>query len=180
MIEFFYTSDYILDEPSEQKSELLAKHAAVYGIAEKYEAPNLKTLAAKRFGESVPSAISTQENILTVIELVYTTTPESDRALRDIVSDLWLLMGSHVIIQHGDSVVNSVLKGLPEFTLAMAKKFALLAGESNVKAMCYCNGRASHGRGNDIFERCCFTCARPVKDSKEMLLQPSIQINRFW
>jgi hypothetical protein len=63
-------------------------HAQMYAMGDKYLIPDLKTYARQLFKE----AFSTQEGVLmgdTIIE-VYSSTPENDRSLRDIVLDTLL------------------------------------------------------------------------------------------
>ena len=63
-------------------------HAQMYGMGDKYLIPDLKTYARQLFKQ----AFSTQEGVLmgdTVIE-VYSSTPENDRGLRDIVLETLL------------------------------------------------------------------------------------------
>lgn len=63
-------------------------HAQMYAMGDKYLIPDLKTYAQQLFKE----AFSTQEAVLmrdTVVE-VYSSTPENDRGLRDIVLETLL------------------------------------------------------------------------------------------
>ncbi|KAL9003595.1 MAG: hypothetical protein Q9188_003546 [Gyalolechia gomerana] len=54
----------------------------VYALAEKYDVQPLKSLAAKRFRAGVKGEWET-DDILTVLAEVYTTTPSTDRGLRE-------------------------------------------------------------------------------------------------
>jgi hypothetical protein len=63
-------------------------HAQMYAMGDKYLIPDLKTYAQRLFKEAFP----TQEGVLmgdTVVE-VYSSTPENDRGLRDIVLETLL------------------------------------------------------------------------------------------
>jgi len=58
-------------------------HALMYALGEKYFIPGLKDLAKRYFSETV--VLQSGASLGTSIHEVYTTTPDSDRGLRDIV-----------------------------------------------------------------------------------------------
>ena len=70
----------------------------MYAMAEKFDLKNLKKLAEKRFGTALyvleaAFPIGALENktlhqILEVIRLIYSTTPENDRGLRDHIAGI--------------------------------------------------------------------------------------------
>ena len=58
-------------------------HARMYAIGEKYIIPALKDLAKRYFSETV--ILQSGASLGTSIHEAYTTTPDSDRGLRDVV-----------------------------------------------------------------------------------------------
>jgi hypothetical protein len=100
LMHYFYHLDYptsvskdpnvLIKLPNLHKSEAIQSslplHAAVYGIAEKYDVSGLKELAKTRF-ESAAKSEWNSADFSTAIELVYSTTPDSDEGLRSIVLD---------------------------------------------------------------------------------------------
>ena len=63
-------------------------HAQMYSVGDKYDLPSLKKEAARRFGEDVRIPGHSKRETLTllsVVQTVYQTTPDSDRGLRDLV-----------------------------------------------------------------------------------------------
>lgn len=62
--------------------ERLMNNVLVYALADKYDIPELKTLAKAKFSTLVGSSL---EDLSTTANAVFTTTPASDLGLRDIV-----------------------------------------------------------------------------------------------
>ena len=99
MVYYFYNFDYYngIDstKPTEAKPwPALSVHIQMYGIADKYDVPGLRTLALEKFkaftsGPDVTCAILTNAtHAINKLQL-----PESDTALRDLLMDSWLLSG---------------------------------------------------------------------------------------
>lgn len=65
----------------------LLNNALVYALAEKYDVKTLKTLAKAKFA-SCSVGKWDDESLCAVLEVVYDTTPTSDRGLRDIISEI--------------------------------------------------------------------------------------------
>lgn len=80
------------DEESDIKSRVgsaLQNNVLVYGIGEKYDIPGLKLLAKEYF--SACAALHwPPDNLPEIIKLVYESTPENDRGLREVVTNLCL------------------------------------------------------------------------------------------
>lgn len=102
LICYCYTTDYKFVRHTDNATETEDAfdfppyfHAAMYAMAEKFDLKNLKKLAEKKFGTALyvldaifPIEASGNEPfslILEVIRLIYRTTPENDRGLRDLV-----------------------------------------------------------------------------------------------
>jgi hypothetical protein len=64
----------------------LYNNALVYAIADKYNISQLKELSKTKFISCLPKAVLGHEPFVSVIKLVYKSTPCSDRGLRDVVS----------------------------------------------------------------------------------------------
>ncbi len=63
-------------------------HAQMYSLGDKYDIPSLKKEAARRFREDVgiPGNRKCETlTLLSVVDKIYTTTPDSDRGLRNFV-----------------------------------------------------------------------------------------------
>ena len=84
MIEFLYRLDYD-DQPS---SECLTINALVYAMAEKYAILSLKELAKKKMGEAMKKRDWGLETLVAALSVVWSTTPQSDRGLRDQLTPL--------------------------------------------------------------------------------------------
>jgi hypothetical protein len=59
----------------------LTFHASLYGVAEKYECPDLKELCRNAYIRSLSGQFSTSD-FISSIHVVYETTPETDEGLR--------------------------------------------------------------------------------------------------
>ena len=82
MLQFLYTSNY---QDNADGGRPLLVNAKMYSIGDKYNIPTLKTLATEKFS----AALGASWDIVgfpEVIETVYTTTPGSDRGLRDCLA----------------------------------------------------------------------------------------------
>ncbi|KAL8920629.1 MAG: hypothetical protein Q9208_006111 [Pyrenodesmia sp. 3 TL-2023] len=74
-------------EPIKVNASAITNNVLVYALAEKYDIPLLKALAKEKF--MACSAFDwDEETLYTMLELVYSTTPTSDRGLRNIISDI--------------------------------------------------------------------------------------------
>ena len=92
LICYCYTTDYRVDPHT---ALAINFHAGMYAMAEKFDLKNLKNLAKKKFvtalhclepGFNVATlGDKTLTRVLEVIPLIYSTTLENDRGLRDLV-----------------------------------------------------------------------------------------------
>lgn len=77
-----------LSNDSWAKSRLQV-HAQMYSLGDKYDLPALKKEAARRFEEDVETPGETKREttltLLSVVPLIYSTTPDTDAGLRDPV-----------------------------------------------------------------------------------------------
>jgi hypothetical protein len=86
-------------------------HAQMYAMGEKYLIPDLKSHAKLSFSESIPYISGA--SLCEVITEVYTSTPETDRGLRDIVLDA-------VVRDLNEKMRN---KGLKKIAIEMVPQF---------------------------------------------------------
>ncbi|GME36517.1 putative btb poz-like protein [Neofusicoccum parvum] len=89
LLEYLYTQDYHVDrvDGTHYIDTQMFFHTDVYAIAEKYDVPKLKRLAASKFALTLDDKNRGYEatDFPCVVARVYNTTPASDRGLRDIV-----------------------------------------------------------------------------------------------
>ena len=72
-------------------------HAKVYALGSKYQIPSLQSASLKKFEAAAALAWATDE-FVHAVHLVHSTTPDSDKGLRDITA--------RVILEHGDELCN--------------------------------------------------------------------------
>ena len=103
MLRFLYTLTY-QDDASGRKR--LSTNANMYAIADKYRIDALKDLARDKFSRILDAGWDITD-FLEVIETVYTTTPASDRGLRDRLAPVLL---EHKDELHDNEVFVSLIK----------------------------------------------------------------------
>ena len=97
MLEYLYMQEYTVDlglDPFWSVNDSWAQtrlhvHAQMYSLGDKYDLPGLKKEAARRFINDTAILGNKKRKTLTllsVIPTIYTTTPDSDRGLRDLVA----------------------------------------------------------------------------------------------
>ncbi|KAI7376996.1 hypothetical protein KC336_g19652, partial [Hortaea werneckii] len=72
-------------------------HAKVYALGCKYQIPSLQSTSVKKFEEAATLAWATDE-FVHAVHLIYSTTPDSDTALREVAA--------RVILEHDDELCN--------------------------------------------------------------------------
>jgi hypothetical protein len=178
MLDYFYGFDYEINLDSSDGSKELEIHASVYGIGEKYDATDLKVLAAKKFGLAAPKVTEPYDGLLQAIRLTYSLTPSSDRMLRDIVISLWLIVAADVVEQRKDDV-EILMRENPDFPLDLSMRLAPLCSKSGPEGRCPCGGQV-YGYGRRIFQAGCHTCKRSAKEVKELVMRPDVKLKPFW
>lgn len=89
MLQFCYGMTYSFSPGYDENPDAIYNphcHAAMYALAEKYEIEGLKTIARINFTNGMKLGMACKAgipSISTLVPLVYTGTPESDRTLRD-------------------------------------------------------------------------------------------------
>lgn len=103
------------EEDTEQESHLVL-HAQVYALGEKYDIPCLKQLAKQKF-EMAAACYYDAAELAEAIELVYQSTVDTDRGLRDVVVQLFTMHPQ--LVQTQD--MYAVIKGTPGLALDLWK-----------------------------------------------------------
>ncbi|KAI6810336.1 hypothetical protein KC332_g11238 [Hortaea werneckii] len=112
MIDFLYLHDYVAIETcfsetlnASNKRPFGATngdpgaimHAKVYALGCKYQIPSLQRASLKKFEVAAALAWATDE-FMHAVHLIYSTTPDSDKGLRDVAA--------RVILEHDDELCN--------------------------------------------------------------------------
>ncbi|KKY23254.1 putative btb poz-like protein [Diplodia seriata] len=89
LLEYLYTYDYKVVLSGEDRGPVpeLRFHVKIYATADRYDVPKLKNLARTKFSQTLENARihDVQDGLYKVLKDVYTTTPDTDRGLRDLV-----------------------------------------------------------------------------------------------
>ena len=88
MVEYLYRLDY--DDQASSAHGYLTVHALVYAMAEKYEIMSLKELAKSKMAEAIKRGNWFLESFVQALQVIWATTPESDRGLRDQVIPVFM------------------------------------------------------------------------------------------
>lgn len=80
MIHFMYHFDY----SNTQGISTMVFNAQVYSLADRYMIPTLKHLAKDKFETAIKTGWA-MDDFLLAVDVVYSSSPESDRGLRDLV-----------------------------------------------------------------------------------------------
>lgn len=89
-----------------------AFHAQMYGVGDYFQIPGLKTAAQRYFTSAFPY-LWNDEAFCTAVSEVYSSTPESDRGLRDIVVQTVINNHRHESVL---KLNRDMLKQVPEFS----------------------------------------------------------------
>ena len=129
LLRYFYAHDYQIDDNG--KAPLVA-HARMYAIADKYSVPLLKELAKERFATCLKNIESKGiqsldiPTLATAIEIIYTTTPDSDRGLRDAIIPIMIQFKTQ--LRASDEFMGLIMSNLGEgeFAVEVIDAFANL------------------------------------------------------
>ncbi|KAI9809482.1 MAG: hypothetical protein M1826_003896, partial [Phylliscum demangeonii] len=133
MIDFLYKLDYSDEgEPPNPSSEYedgavirespptdllecsaLTVHARMYAIADKYQIPGLKDLSKRKFSTTVTDKWN-NESFSHAVRVVYNSTPQNDRGLRDVVARIGR---EHIHALRDRGEFKCVLREVNDFTL---------------------------------------------------------------
>ena len=138
-LRYFYAQDYQIDDNGK---EPLIAHARMYAIADKYSVPLLKDLAKERFATCLKNIESEGIQSLdipifaTAIEIIYTTTLDSDRGLRDAIIPIMIQFKTQ--LRASDEFMGLILSNLQEgeFAVEVIDAFANLGRVKNCTWRC--------------------------------------------
>jgi hypothetical protein len=127
LLKFSYLSTYEIPSPDDPDSEDSLSpfqfHAEMYQLADKYDITDLASLAKKNY-----NALLTQSwdasSFLDSLVCVYTTTPDSDRGLRDVAAYHAKLHGRE--LEESPTLWNKLIglrEVIPSFTLDVLRLF---------------------------------------------------------
>jgi hypothetical protein len=95
-------------------------HAAVYALADRFEIGTLKADAAAQFVADLRSKDFSIADLIAAVEIVYTTTPETDSGLRK-----WVVYRAQQVEELGrHDGFEAVMKGFLDFAYDFATKYA--------------------------------------------------------
>ena len=167
MINYFYSFNYESHLYEGAFSDLLELHASVYAVADKYDVPDLKQLAARKFSRDAAVVLIEKRTPFGGFHEAYTSTPTTDRVLRDMVVEFWAAGGATLIKQQGREAVEKFLRDTPDFAHDLAMKYSERP-DTPFRGECKCGRNFVH-IGRSIFQsRNCDKCSRPV-DWKNIL-----------
>ena len=132
----------------------------------------------KKFAGNALSAGEAHEDLLQAVRRTYTSAPSSDRDLRDLVIDLWLIIVSRIVEEREENV-EAVMLEIPDFAMDLSMRLLPFYGTVEMDWRCPC-GRVVYGRGMDIFRSACPTCMRPLKDVADLSVRPTVKMKPCW
>lgn len=123
-LEYLYTGDYfpkkvpgqrtLETDPSipkvDETGEQLLKHARVYTLAEKFQVPNLRTLASSK----IHCVNSTAKGEIAYARYVYAYTSEADSTVRAPVANFWANR-SHTLRAEAEPEFKALCLEYPQF-----------------------------------------------------------------
>ena len=128
MVEFLYRGDYqeldhadyqtidkdVIDRSGAHHAVL---HADMFAVADKYDIAALGDVAKNKFEKALSRTAIANGHYLEVINHVYSTTPESNRGLRNVIVEQTQIRGSRI---QEDPVLNPRLKEIVSTTRQFA------------------------------------------------------------
>ena len=169
MAEFLYHGDYKeLEHPDSQTTDKDSRdsnpggahhailHAAMFAVADKYNIAALGDVAKNKFEEAIKEDVLDTGYFMDVIEYVYSTTPESNRGLRDlIVFQTQTRGGTIMAVPELNSRLEEIISTTPHFAIDLIQKSLQSASPSRTRcSTCKvelgtglnCSGCARHGQ----------------------------------
>lgn len=114
MLEFMYSLDYYVDGSADIAAGMMF-HVRLYSIADQYAILELKKKVTRKFARFVELHWS-DIGLPAAIEEVYSSTPENDRCLRDIVTRK---SGEHIITLARCPLFRETLQRTRDFVLGL-------------------------------------------------------------
>lgn len=176
MMGYLYAFDYNdKPKPDAKLTNEMFVNTAVYAIADKYEVLGLKLLASKKFGVAVGQAFQTKQGICAAIPLVYDSTPPSDRGLRDICVDLWMLGAVAVETANDREAVTNLFQAVPQLGADIAIRLAKSAAKGFAMNKCSC-----HSNICEPVPEACEAMRHRWNDKEDVSFAARCAVPQFW
>lgn len=184
MIDYFYGFDY---EDSHDTitafSNILELNAAVYVVADKYQVPDLKKLAVKHFAKAAPDSALRRESPKEAIKLAFTGTPATDRALRDLVLEYWMVFAK--ILTEDSATTSSIAQEVPEFAAEALNKTAettSLRFYTECSASKYTTNKfVDVSRIPEMLTCTCYSCGKLTSNHRPLkIIREETALEPFW
>lgn len=131
MIEYLYTSNYKSDTASEEEKKQgqglseMRLHAELYGVADKYNLPSLANFAKSSYIATTVNSWDPSD-FLESIDTIYTSTPQSNRGLRNVAVTCTQDWGRPDFTEEkGLALMKRVCLQVPEHALDLVKTVKL-------------------------------------------------------
>ena len=168
MIKYFYSFEYDGNlKRNSMFADPLELHAAVYAVAEKYDVPDLKSLIVTKFCEDASTVLLQKRNALPAINMVYSSTPECDRGLRDAIIEFWTVASGFIIKHQGREVVEAFMQDNQAFLHDLALHYP-----TGPRDECPC-WKGSGDLGRMLRMKACDGCGRPLSWTTRLALSMS-------
>lgn len=119
----------------------MVTEARMYAVADKYELGELKEEVKKAFAAAVKFWYVFTNEFLVAVEVVYTSTPDTDRGLRDVVQALTWRWKEEIFAEED---VQELLEDMDGFVKGWIRDFCK-AASSKVSPASLCSSPASEG-----------------------------------
>lgn len=117
MLEFLYTHKYNGILPASKNSlygpsqTVAMTHISLYALGDKYDIPTLCQYSAQKFRGQTVAELSGRE-ILGCVPLIYSSTPSSNRTLRDLAVPI--IVGTTGTMNRGSPIWNAMMQHADE------------------------------------------------------------------
>lgn len=152
MVEFLYRGDYTELEPPDYQttdkdshgSNLSAAphailHAAMFAVADKYNIAALGDVAKNKFEQAIKESVSDTNYFLDIIDYVYSTTPESNRGLRDLIVFQAQTRGAKIMAEPElNSRLEEIISSTPRFAMDLIQQSLHPASPPSPKRCPFC------------------------------------------
>ena len=118
MITYFYKFDYGNDATTPEE------HVRVYIVADKYDVPDLKALAVRRFECTAPGYFDGLDACLPIVKLIYDNTTRKNQDIRIAAIVAWLRGSQNLKAEEQSKQLTAGLIEMPEFAAELATAYA--------------------------------------------------------
>ena len=153
MLRHLYGFDYsgrklsLHDEPETSHVSELCTHAQMYALADEYEIKDLKEEALWKFSQTLDALEGHDDELKTALEtvpLIYSTTPDNDRGLRDVIVAYGAKDLEHI---KNAPELKSAVTLVPIYMIEVLPKFFTRSKNEHVTECCWhCTGLGKPNR----------------------------------